>query len=146
MKTGIFECCSSRTSQFLSIHERDGRLWFSFISLGRLYYQISPNLLKKFFIFCQIVSFPGKFRRGEERRRGANLWWNCRDMIKYELRVQSLNARVERLKARVKIQKCEFKSTSYEFKFTSYKFKYTSSRIIKSMKTQANILWIFTRN
>ena len=92
----------------------------------------------------------------------------------YKLRVESLKARVGSLKARVKIQKyemkstsyefkstsCEFKSTSYEFKSTSYEFKFTSFefkstsyefkftslRIIKSTKTQANSLQIFTTN
>ena len=55
-----------------------------------------------------------------------------RDMVKHELRVDSL-------KARVKIQNCELKSTTYQFKFTSYEFKFTSSRIIKSMKTQVRL-------
>ena len=41
------------------------------------------------------------------------------DLVKNELRVESLKARVE-------FQKCEFKSTSYEFKFTSYQFNFTS--------------------
>ena len=43
-----------------------------------------------------------------------------RDMVKYELRVESLKARVDSLNGRVKIQKCEFQPTSYEFKSTSY--------------------------
>ena len=92
----------------------------------------------------------------------------------YELRVESLKARVDNLKALVEIQNCEFRSTSYEFKSTSYKFKPTSnefkstsyefkstsyefkftsyrfkspdSRVIKSMKTQVNSLWFFTRD
>ena len=41
------------------------------------------------------------------------------DVVKNELRVESL-------KARVKIQKCDFKSTSHEFKFTSYEFNFRS--------------------
>ena len=69
-----------------------------------------------------------------------------RDMVKHELRVESLKARVDSLKARVKIQKCEFKSTSYEFKFACYEFTFTSLRIIKSMKTRVNSLQISTRN
>ena len=35
-----------------------------------------------------------------------------RDMVKHELRVESLKARVDSLKARVKIQECKLKSTS----------------------------------
>ena len=45
----------------------------------------------------------------------CNIWKMFqRDMVKHELRVESL---------KVDIQKCEFKSTGYEFKSTSYKFK-----------------------
>ena len=42
-----------------------------------------------------------------------------RDMVKHELRVESLKGRVE-------IQKCEFRSTSYNFESMSYEFKSTS--------------------
>ena len=74
------------------------------------------------------------------------LWLKSRcDMVKHELRVESLKARAESLKARVEIQKCKFKSTSYEFKSTSYEFESTSyefesTRITKSMKIQVNTL------
>ena len=43
-----------------------------------------------------------------------------RDMVKHELRVESLKARVDSLNGRVKIQKCEFKPTSCEFKSTIF--------------------------
>ena len=85
----------------------------------------------------------------------------ARDMVKHELRVESLKARVEIQKYEFESTSYEFestsyefestsyefestsyefKSTSYEFKSTSYEFKSTSSRIIKSMKTQVNSL------
>ena len=63
---------------------------------------------------------------------------NC-DMVKHELRVESLKARVESLNARVEIQKCEFQSTSYELESTNYEVESTSSRIVKNpMKTHVN--------
>ena len=48
------------------------------------------------------------------------------DMVKHELRVETIKARVESLKVRVQIQRCEFKTASYEFKSTGYKSKSTS--------------------
>ena len=92
-----------------------------------------------YFLYCRMFTF-------------YNAHILC-DMVKHELRVESL-------KARVKIQKCEFKSTSYEFKSTSYEFESTSyefkstsyefestsSKVIKSMKIQVNSLQIYTRN
>ena len=77
----IFQCCSSWNSQFFSIHERDGKLGFSFISLGRFYFQ-SSQFTEKLenwdfwitlsFIFCHIVILSGICKR-----TGTNLWWNC---------------------------------------------------------------------
>ena len=70
------------------------------------------------------------------------------DMVKHELRVESLKARVEVQKHELKFKSTsyELKSTSYKFKFTSYKlesksyeFKFTSSRIIKSLNIKALI-------
>ena len=50
------------------------------------------------------------------------------DMVKHELRVESLKGRVESLKARVEIQKCEFESN---LRFTS-----SNPRVQESLKTQ----------
>ena len=53
---------------------------------------------------------------------------NLRDMVKHELRVESLKEQVESLKARVEIQKCEFKSN---LRVTSL-----NPRVQESLKTQ----------
>ena len=60
---------------------------------------------------------------------------NLRDMVKHELRVESLKEQVESLKARVEIQKCEFKSNPG---VTSLNPRVTSSnpRVQELLKTQ----------
>ena len=70
----IFECCSNWTSQFFPSHETDAKLRFVFISLSRLYFQISPNSLKSWkigifespLVSCQIMSLSGMCKRGRE--------------------------------------------------------------------------------
>ena len=57
------------------------------------------------------------------------------DMVKHELRVESLKARVQRLKAPVEIQKCEFEPNP---RVTSSNSRVTTlnPRVQESLKTQ----------